>query len=96
MCCNTDNPEDLDVSMRDCQLVMQSAADPDVFYVKGGVTAITGSKHSDLTKDIDQPASTLKEIPKRDPDIVEIDGKTFRQTGTVYTQGPLYLVILER
>jgi len=38
----------------------------------------------------------LKILPRRDPDIVQIDQKIFRQTGTVHISGPFYIVILER
>ena len=96
MCCNTDNLEDLEISMKDCEQVFQSAADPDIFYVNGGTTELSGLKTSSLPKDLDSPASVMKELPRRDPDIVKIDDKAYYQTGTVYVQDSLYIVILER
>jgi hypothetical protein len=96
VCCNTDNLEDLEISMTDCEQVFQSAADADIFYVKGGTTELSGLKTSSLAKDLDSPASVMKELPRRDPDIVKIDDKAYYQTGTVYVQASLYIVILER
>jgi hypothetical protein len=96
ICRNIDNPENLEVNMAESEMVLQSARDPDVFYVKGGETSITGAKYSDVTKDLDTRAEVLEILPKKDPDIVQIDDRIYRQTGTVYVSGPFYLVILER
>jgi hypothetical protein len=95
-CSNVDNPENLEVSMAESEMVLQSAKDPDVLYVKGGETSITGQKYSDVTKDLDALAEVLKILPRKDPDIVQIDNRIYRQTGTVYISGPFYIVILER
>ena len=77
-------------------MVLQSAKDPDVLYVKGGEPSITGPKHSDVTKDLDTRAEVLKILPRKDPDIVQLDNRIYRQTGTVYVSSPFYVVILER
>ncbi|MCX6672852.1 MAG: hypothetical protein NTY37_03635 [Methanothrix sp.] len=95
-CSNMDNPENLEVSMAESEMVLQSAKDPDVLYVKGGETSITGPKYSDVTKDLDTPAEVLKILPRKDPDIVQIDNRIYRQTGTVYISSLFYVVILER
>ena len=95
-CSNIDNPENLEVNMQESEMVLQSAIDPDILYVKGGITSISGPKYSDVAKDLDTPAEALKILPRIDPDIVQIDQKIFRQTGTVYIRGPFYVVILER
>ena len=95
-CSNIDNPENLEVSMAESGIIFQSAKDPEVLYVKGGETSITGPKYSDVAKDLDTSAEVLKSLPIKDPDIVQIDDKEFRQTGTVYISGPFYAVILER
>jgi hypothetical protein len=95
-CSNIDNPENLEVSMAESEMVLQSAKDPDVLYVKGGETSITSPKYSDVTKDLDISAEVLKILPRKDPDIVQIDDRIYRQTGTVYISGPFYVVILER
>ena len=95
-CSNTDNPENLEVSMEESDMVLQSAKDPDILYVKGGVTSITGPKYSDVAKDLDTPAEALKILPRKDPDIVQIDNRIYRQTGTVYISSPFYVVILDR
>jgi hypothetical protein len=95
-CSNIDNPENLEVNMAESEMVLQSAKDPDVLYVKGGETSITGSKYSDVTKDLDTQAEVLKILPRKDPDIVQIDNRIYRQTGTVYISGLFYVVILER
>lgn len=95
-CSNTDNTENLEVCMAESDMVLQSARDPDLLYVKGGETSITGPKYSDVTKDLDTRAEVLKILPRKDPDIVQIDNLIYRQTGTVYISGPSYLVILER
>jgi len=95
-CSNVDNPEDLDVSLAESDMVFQSCKDPDVIYVKGGETSITGPKHSDVAKDLDTPAEVLKILPRTDPDMVQIDNRIYRQTGTVYISSPFYVVILER
>jgi hypothetical protein len=95
-CSNIDNPENLEVSMADCEMVLQSAKDPDVLCVKGGETTIAGPKYSDVTKDLDTLAEVLEILPRKDPDIVQIDNRIYRQTGTVYISGSFYVVILER
>jgi len=95
-CSNTDNPENLEVSMKDCETVLQSAKDPDILCVKGGITTITGPKYSDVAKDLDAPAEALKILPRKDPDVVQIDRQIYRQTGTVYISGSFYVVILDR
>lgn len=95
-CSNIDNQEDLEVSMSESEMVLQSAKDPEVLYVRGGETSITGLKCSDVAKDLDTSAEVLKILPRKDPDIVQIDNKVYRQTGTVYISGPFYVVILER
>ena len=95
-CSNVDNPENLEVSLAESDMVFQSCQDPDVLYVKGGETSITGPKYSDVTKDLDTPAEALKVLPRTDPDIVQIDDRIYRQTGTVYISSPFYVVILER
>lgn len=95
-CSNINNPENLEVSMAESEMVFQSTKDPYVLYVKGGETSITGPKYSDVTKDLDTPAETLKVLPRKDPDIVQIDNRIYRQTGTVYISSPFYVVILER
>jgi hypothetical protein len=95
-CSNIANPENLEVSLHESEMVLQSAKDPDILYVKGGITTISGPKYSDVAKDLDTPAGALNILPKRDPDIVQIDQKIFRQTGTVHISGPFYVVILER
>jgi len=96
ICSNTDNPENLEVGMEDSEMVLQSARDPDLLYVNGGETSITGPKFSDVTRDLDTQSEVLKILPRRDPDIVQIDNLVYRQTGTVYISGPFYAVILER
>jgi hypothetical protein len=95
-CSNIDNPENLEVSMTESEMIFQSAKDPDVLYVKGGEASITGPKYSDVTKDLDIQAEVLKILPRKDPDIVQIDNSIYRQTGTVYISGLFYIVILER
>jgi len=95
-CSNIDNPENLEVSMAESEMVLQSAQDPEVLYVRCGETSITGLKRSDVAKDLDTSAEVLKILPRKDPDIVQIDNKVYRQTGTVYISGPFYAVILER
>jgi hypothetical protein len=95
-CSNVDNPEDLEVSLAESDMVFRSCKDPDVLYVKGGEISITGPKYSDVAKDLDTPAEVLKILPRTDPDIVQIDNRIYRQTGTVYISSPFYVVILER
>ena len=95
-CCNIDNPEDLEISIDSCDLLIQSARDPDILYVKDSMASISGKKSSNLAKGLDNPAKVLQSLPKRDPDLVQIDERIFRQTGTVYIQSPFYFVILER
>jgi hypothetical protein len=95
-CSNIRNPENLDVIMAESETVLQSAIDPDILYVKGGETSISGPKYSDVTKDLDTLAEVMKILPRKDPDIVQIDNRIYRQTGTVYISSPFYFVILER
>lgn len=96
ICCNTDNPEDLEVSVDCCDLLLQSTKDPDILYLNEGTTSISGPKNSELDRELDQPAQILKALPRRDPDVVQIDGMVLHQTGTVCIQSAFYLVILER
>lgn len=95
-CYNTDNPENLEVSIDSCQTLFQSATDPGILYLMGGTSTISGPKHSDLARELDGPGRVLRSLPRRDPDVVEIDQRILRQTGTVSVQSPFYLVILER
>lgn len=96
VCCNIDNPEDLEVSMDSCQMLFQSVIDPGILYLKDGTSTISGPKHSVISRELDQKARVLQTLPRRDPDVVKIDQRIFRQTGTVCVQSPFYLVILER
>ena len=64
-CSNVDNPENLEVSMAESEMVFQSAKDPDILYVKGGETSITGPKCSYVTKDLDTRAEALKILAKK-------------------------------
>jgi len=96
VCCNIDNPEDLEVSMDSCQMLLQSVIDPGILYLKAGTSTISGPRYSDLSHEIDQEARVLETLPRRDPDMVQIDQRIFRQTGTVYVQSPFYMAILER
>lgn len=93
-CSNIANPENLEVSMEESGMVLQSAKDPEVLYIRGGNISISGPKCSDVAKDLDTPAELLKVLPRKDPDIVQIDDKVYRQTGTVYISGPFYALIL--
>ena len=94
-CCNIDNPEDLEVSMDSCEMLFFSARDPGVLYLKEGMCSVSGPKRSDLAREIDRPARLLDELPRRDPDVVRMDERTFRQTGTISSQSPFTLVILD-
>lgn len=94
-CCNIDNPEDLEVSMDSCEMLFFSARDPGVLYLKEGMCSVSGPKRSDLAREIDRPARLLDELPRRDPDVVRMDERTFRQTGTISIQSPFTLVILD-
>jgi hypothetical protein len=95
ICCNKDNPEPLETDMGN-GAVFQSIKDPDIFYVAGGQISITGLKNSDVTKDLDAPAQTLNILPKKDPDVVRIDDKEYRQTGTVCVRNAHCFVVIER
>jgi hypothetical protein len=94
-CCNIDNPEDLEVSMDSCEMLFLPARDPGILYLKGGMCTVSGPKRSDLAREIDRPARVLDELPRRDPDVVRMDERTFRQTGTISIQSPFTLVILD-
>ena len=94
-CCNIDNPEDLEVSLDSCEMLFLSTRDPGILYLKGGMCTVSGPKRSDLAKEIDRPARVLDELPRRDPDVVRMDERTFRQTGTISIQSPFTLVILD-
>lgn len=96
ICSNMDNPENLEVNLAECEIVFQSAKDPDILYINGGQTIITGLKYSDVAKDLDTSAEIMKLLPRKDPDIVQIDNRVFRQTGTVHISGQFYVVSLER
>jgi hypothetical protein len=96
ICSNVDNPENLEVSLVGSEMVLQSSKDPDILYVKCGEASITGKKYSHVARDLDAPAESLKALPRRDPDIVQIDKRIYRQTGTVHISGPFFVIILER
>jgi hypothetical protein len=96
ICSNVDNPENLEVSLIGSEMVLQSAKDPDILYVKCGEASITGPKYSYVARDLDAPAEALRVLPRKDPDIVQIDKRIYRQTGTVHISGPFFVIILER
>lgn len=96
ICCNTDNPEELEVSVECCDQLFQSTKDSDILYVNEGMTSISGPKRSELDRELDQPAQILNALPRRDPDMVQIDEQVLHQTGTVSVRSAFYLVILER
>ena len=81
--------------MDSCEMLFLPARDPGVLYLKGGMCTISGPKRSDLAREIDRPARLLDELPRRDPDVVRMDERTFRQTGTISIQSPFTLVILD-
>ena len=93
-CCNIDNPEDLEVSMDSCEMLFLPARDPGILYLKGGMCSVSGPKRSDLAREIDRPARVLDELPRRDPDVVRMDERTFRQTGTISVQSPFTLSLI--
>lgn len=95
ICCNIENPEDLEVSIDSCEMLFQSAIDPGILYQMGGMFSVSGQKRSDLARELDSPSRVLAELPRRDPDVVQIDERTFRQTGTVSIRGPFFLLILD-
>lgn len=94
-CCNIDNPEDLEVIIDSCEMLFLSAKDPGILYLKGGMCSVSGPKRSDLAKELDSSARVLEELPRRDPDVVKIGERTFRQTGTISIQSSFFLVILD-
>ena len=94
-CCNIDNPEDLEVIIDSCEMLFLSAKDPGILYLKGGMCSVSGPKRSDLAKELDRPARVLEELPRRDPDVVKIGERTFRQTGTIFIQSSFFLAILD-
>lgn len=77
---NTTNPKPLEIVVEEGD-VFQS--DNKTFFIPQGTVSISGEKIFEALEKLKKSKGELKPLPIRDPDITEIDGKTFYQTGTL-------------
>jgi hypothetical protein len=80
---NISNPEKLNIRI-EADKGDLSAKNGETLYLEKGTVSISGIKNfppGDLLKS--KKELELKPIPVLDPDLVVVDGKEFRQTGTV-------------
>lgn len=87
---NTDNPSPLQITVEDGK-VMRSE---NILHIPSGVMSITSEKDFEPLKDLN--AQKEFKLRVRDPDIVKIDGRTFRQVGTLHIKVNNAFVSLER
>ncbi len=74
------NPLEIKITEGD---VFQPVGKPEVLVVPEGTISISGQKEfKDLSR-FQKKEGELPQLPIRDPDLTEIDGRTFRQTGTI-------------
>jgi len=77
---NTRNKYPLEIVVTEGQ-VFKDVRDPGILYVPSGTMSISGVKEFDELKKFEGKEG---ELPIRDPDITEIDGRIFKQTGTLH------------
>lgn len=90
---NTNNPSNLQIKTD--ENLLQSSVDVGVFFVSKGEIAVTADRSFQPLNDLDSTkAETFVRLPSRDPDEVVLDGRLFRQTGTVCIQGQNIFIVL--
>lgn len=79
---NNKNQNPLEIKITEGN-VLQPIGKPEVLVVPEGTISISGEKEfKDLSR-FQKKEGELPQLPIRDPDLTEIDGRTFRQTGTI-------------
>lgn len=76
-----DNPKPLVVTITE-GTVLQSR-DPRSLFIPEGKITISGEKEFPEIEKLHTTKGELRPLPVRDPDLTEINGRTFRQTGTL-------------
>lgn len=80
---NSKNPNPVEITVTD-GLVYRSREDPKILVIPSGVIEISAKKEIPEQMGLYRRKGEIPIVPVvRDPDLTEIDGKTFRQTGTL-------------
>lgn len=78
---NTDNPNPLSIMIEDGVPTI-SIADENVLHVSSGDISITSEKDFEPLRELKKKKELKRKV--RDPDVVRIDGRIYRQTGTLH------------
>lgn len=73
---NTDNPSPLQITVEDGKVTRSE----NVLHIPSGVILVTSEKDFEPLREL----KMQKGLRVRDPDIVKIDGRTYRQVGTLH------------
>lgn len=80
---NNKNPNPVEITVTD-GLVFQSKKDPRILVIPEGIVEISAKKEIPEQGALYRKKGEIPIVPVvRDPDLTEIDGRTFRQTGTL-------------
>lgn len=80
---NSKNPNPIEITVTD-GLVYRSKEEPKILVIPSGVVEISAKKELPEQMGLYRRKGEIPVVPVvRDPDLTEIDGKTFRQTGTL-------------
>ncbi len=78
---NTDNPNHLSIVIEDGEPTI-SVKDDNVLHIFSGNISITSEKDFEPLRELKKKKELKKKV--RDPDVVIIEGRTYRQTGTLH------------
>lgn len=79
---NNRNPKMLEINITSGD-VLQNSEDSDIIIVPSGTIIISGEKTFSELQDFQKKEGDLPQLPVRDPDLVQVDGRTFRQVGSL-------------
>lgn len=92
---NTNNPADLQISLMQGSGLLRSNSDKGVLFIPNSETGVSAPRSFKDLEDLEKTkGKVLNRIPKQDPDVVKLDGKVFRQTGSICVRGGAVLLIL--
>lgn len=80
---NKNNPIPLNIKITEGDVFRSKSG---VLVIPKGIIEISGEKKFDDLNRFQQSKGELQPLPIRDPDLVQIDQRTFRQTGTIYVK----------
>ena len=90
---NNKNPKPLKVNITKGDVFEKSGL---LFIPKEGSIEISGEKEFDDLKRLEKSKGELTYMPVFDPDLVTIDQRTFKQTGTLYVKVTNARIVLNR